>query len=160
MPSFSVKLRTHGQAVRLKRRKGHIHGPAGELAPMQARACSPADTGAAGKERGSTRSEAQAALIECHAEPRVSVAVARPAQHIPEPTSAPQRDFPEIPQSQHTWMTHRRTLTSHDFRIHRRSGDGQGIGARAPHRGQLGRFQLENPSIVLGEDRLDASTAH
>ena len=57
-------------------------------------------------------------------------------------------------------MTHRRTLTSHDFRIPRRSGDGQGIGARAPHRGQLGRFHLENLSIVLGEDRLDAETAH
>ena len=50
-------------------------------------------------------------------------------------------------------MTHGRILASHDFRIPRRSGDGQGIGARAPHRGQLGRCQLENLSIVLREDR-------
>ena len=46
------------------------------------------------------------------------------------------------------------------FRIPRRSGDGQGVGAGAPHRGQLGRFQPGNLSIVLREDRLDASTAH
>ena len=39
------------------------------------------------------------------------------------------------------------------FRIPRRSGDGQGIGAGAPHRGQLGRFDLENLPIVLWEDR-------
>ena len=39
------------------------------------------------------------------------------------------------------------------FRIPRRSGDGQGIGAGAPHRGQLGRFHLENLPIVLREDR-------
>ena len=50
-------------------------------------------------------------------------------------------------------MTQRTTLASHDFRIPRRSGDGQGIGAGAPHRGQLGRFHLENLSIVLREDR-------
>ena len=50
-------------------------------------------------------------------------------------------------------MTQRTTLASLGFRIPRRSGDGQGVGARAPHRGQLGRFQLENLSIVLWEDR-------
>ena len=32
-------------------------------------------------------------------------------------------------------------------------GTVQGIGAGAPHRGQLGRFHLENLSIVLREDR-------
>ena len=50
-------------------------------------------------------------------------------------------------------MTHGRTLASPDFRFPRRSGDSQGIGAGAPHRGQLGRFDLENLPIVLWEDR-------
>ena len=50
-------------------------------------------------------------------------------------------------------MTRRGTLASHGFRIPRRSGDGQGIGAGAPHSGQLGRFQPGNLSIVLREDR-------
>ena len=57
-------------------------------------------------------------------------------------------------------MTRRGALASLGFRIPRRSGDGQGIGARAPLSGQLGRFQLEKLSIVLREDGRHAETAH
>ena len=63
------------------------------IAAMQATACSPADAGAAGKERSSTGNEAQATLMACCAEHSSGVAATRRVRHLPERVGATVRSI-------------------------------------------------------------------